>query len=1152
MFQMSTRFQSFFRNSAPIFAFSLALSALPFFAPAHRLAAQTSHPAAISSTQQQFQQPSVISTGSWPISIESADLNGDGHPDLIYTDPGATSTASTTHVLLNNGDGAFTPGQTISTAGSSVVVADFDRDGHPDLEWVSSVLGLGCVFFAHGNGDGTFAPTVQLGTFAQVGTNVPQLTYLAAAPMHPSGYLDLLVEDVANSSLIELTADSSGTLVRLYAIRLPDGTGPMFTADLNGDGNTDLVIQSTPIGGSATTTTADVFFGNPDGILTSPTSYPGPTGIGSMILQDVDADGHPDLLIEGATGHIDILHGLPDGTFATTSEGGTNSLDPTTGAGGHLIALTASRTLYTATPAGISALQLPLTLSATLQGLYNAGPSPGSVTSSYAVADFNGDGTPDLAIDSPDGIAIVFSNPDGTLQTSLAFSVGQPAITGALGSFTSSGKLDAVVTTSATQAKLLPGNGDGTFGSPTAIPAPTPIPTPTLPANLTGLPTDPNLHLASVVTADLDGDGHPDLIAAFDNATANHAQPSASTPNQLLIWYGNPDGTYTTPIVITPSRNYTQIAAADMQNDGLPDLILTDGYLVSILPNLGPRSYASGTSNPEQHLLAGAGITSISTADINSDGATDLVLSNGAQSNGILGTPAATPDVSTGGITVLLNHLTAKAVTGAITASPNTTLINQSYTITASIKPMSSGLTPSGLTPTAPTATGTITFAVDGVDIGTVPISSGAASITSPGAASAGTHTLTARYSGDSVYAGAMLNTPHAVTGISTTIALILTTPTTISYGQTVDGYAQVQASDNSTLAGAISFYDGATAICTIPVTATVTCPASAGAGFITGQHILTAVYSGDTTHAGSTSTPVTVTVQPDATTATLATSLNPAPTGQTLTLTATLTGSFATPTGPIAFLDNGALIGTATLNSSGNAILSTSALTAGTHLINAVYAATPNFNAATTAVLTQLITPASNAAATATMVSSSANPSVAGQSVTLTANVVPVTSSKVAPTGTVTFTDSTGSSGNVVLGTATLSSAGLATFTSSTLALGNHYITATYSGDATSAPSISPTFTQLINSAALPPATSFVIYARLQLRHRRTRRRRQPPHQGLPRQRLQPARHTRLRQPARVSHLRLRRRHHPRRRSNHHPQARHQRPSRLRLRHPL
>ena len=59
---------------------------------------------------QQFNQPLVIPTGSWPAGIVAADLNGDGKADLIYTDYGATATASTTHVLLNKGDGTFTSG----------------------------------------------------------------------------------------------------------------------------------------------------------------------------------------------------------------------------------------------------------------------------------------------------------------------------------------------------------------------------------------------------------------------------------------------------------------------------------------------------------------------------------------------------------------------------------------------------------------------------------------------------------------------------------------------------------------------------------------------------------------------------------------------------------------------------------------------------------------------------------------------------------------------------------------------------------------------------------------------------------------------------------------------------------------------------------
>jgi len=94
----------------------------------------------------------------------------------------------------------------------------------------------------------------------------------------------------------------------------------------------------------------------------------------------------------------------------------------------------------------------------------------------------------------------------------------------------------------------------------------------------------------------------------------------------------------------------------------------------------------------------------------------------------------------------------------------------------------------------------------------------------------------------------------NAASGISTSVVLTVTTPGTIYFGQSVDGDAQVSSIDGSAMTGTISFYDGAANFCVIPVATGASCPASSGVGFAAGTHVLTAVYSGDTGHSGSTS----------------------------------------------------------------------------------------------------------------------------------------------------------------------------------------------------------------------------------------------------------------------------------------------------------
>ncbi|GGG79126.1 Ig-like domain-containing protein [Edaphobacter dinghuensis] len=300
---------------------------------------------------------------------------------------------------------------------------------------------------------------------------------------------------------------------------------------------------------------------------------------------------------------------------------------------------------------------------------------------------------------------------------------------------------------------------------------------------------------------------------------------------------------------------------------------------------------------------------------------------------------------------------------------------------------------------------------------------------------------------------------------VPTTIVLTISSASPLSYGEDVGGYALVNSSDGTALSGTVTFYDGATNICTIPVTQTTSCPASAGTGFVTGTHMLTAVYSGDATHQGSTSNGVPVVVLPDVTTLSLASSANPAGYGGAVTFTATAQGDHATPTGQIEFLDGGNLIATATLSPGGVASIAESALTLGTHPITVRYAATQNFGAAESAVLNEVVQ-ASSAMATSTTLASSANPASAGQSITFTANVVTV-GQTLAPSGTVTFLD-----GSSVLGMAPLNGVGLATLTTSSLAPGSHTISANYAGSGATAASSSAPLTETVSgTSTLSPA---------------------------------------------------------------------------------
>lgn len=174
-----------------------------------------------------------------------------------------------------------------------------------------------------------------------------------------------------------------------------------------------------------------------------------------------------------------------------------------------------------------------------------------------------------------------------------------------------------------------------------------------------------------------------------------------------------------------------------------------------------------------------------------------------------------------------------------------------------------------------------------------------------------------------------------------------------------------------------------------------------------------------------------TFTILLASTTTTVSSSVNPSTFGQSVTFTATLNPTGAT--GSVQFSIDGSPAGSPVAVSGGTATFSTSSLTAGNHTVTAAFTGTGIYpNSAGTLSGGQNVR-----SATTTSVSSSVNPSNAGQSVTFTAALTPP-----AATGSVQFSIDGSPAGSPV---AVIQ--GFATFSTSSLTVGNHTVTAAFTG---------------------------------------------------------------------------------------------------------
>jgi len=280
--------------------------------------------------------------------------------------------------------------------------------------------------------------------------------------------------------------------------------------------------------------------------------------------------------------------------------------------------------------------------------------------------------------------------------------------------------------------------------------------------------------------------------------------------------------------------------------------------------------------------------------------------------------------------------------------------------------------------------------------------------------------------------------------------------------GQTVTFTATVSSPGNNTPNGTVTFMDGNNSLGSWNLSQSGQATFSSSALSI-GQHIITAVYTDGGNYAGSTSQPITQTVNQAKASLSLNAGPNPSTYGQPVTFTVGVSSGVpgVIPTGSVMFYDGSTQLGAGAVGlSGGQAVLAISTLSGGSHAITAQYSGDSNYLGGAPPPWTQHV----NQAQTVITVVSSANPAVYRQPIAFTATV---TGSGAVPTGSVQFSGPGFTSQQIQL-----DSSGHATFVLSNS--GNnplapsttpYAISASYSGDASNAASVA-SIAQTVNMA--------------------------------------------------------------------------------------
>jgi hypothetical protein len=356
--------------------------------------------------------------------------------------------------------------------------------------------------------------------------------------------------------------------------------------DFNGDGTPDLVVSSEfshQLGGLA------VYLGNGRGSFGAPLQVGG-SGAShrAVAIGDVNGDSNLDLITDTSFGYsrgaLEIRHGHGDGTFDPAIQIGDAGIW--------------ARGIVAGDVNGDGRLDLVTNDGAQISvrlGFGDGGFGPAISSSALSatelvLADFNGDGLPDLFGAGPGG-QLFLGKGDGSFGYEMPFYAGG-ADAVAVGDLNGDGKLDVVVARlGASTISVGLGNGDGTFRTSLGMYAPGPV---------------------DVALGDLGHDGHLDLLVSFPRQ------------GELGMYRGHGDGTFEPPTMVAPGSEARHLVTADLNGDGVLDAVAfgelnsCSRATITTLLGRGDGTFISEVVHP----LGAHGIPL--TADFDGDGRPDV------------------------------------------------------------------------------------------------------------------------------------------------------------------------------------------------------------------------------------------------------------------------------------------------------------------------------------------------------------------------------------------------------------------------------------------------------------------------------------------------------------------------------------------------